>query len=212
MMLMTAAVAAGDAMQSVMTAEILALFTAGQYWPALALLLVGATHLVRRGFFDAWIERRRAKLEAELATMDPDDVGVQRGYLFVRWGLGHLRAFLPVALAGMAWAICVVLPLDVGATKAAHTALLSAIAAMAGHDVAKAAGAVLRTVGPRPHTPDERRVAEPDSDPVEQPAVEAVTPPCGPVTYAAQGVGRMQPKRCAFCGKLHEHRAVQKNS
>jgi hypothetical protein len=173
-MLMTAAVAAGDAMQSVMTAEILALFTAGQYWPALALLLVGATHLVRRGFFDRWIERRRAKLEAELATMDPDDVGVQRGYLFVRWGLGHLRAFLPVVLAGMAWAICVVLPLDVGATEAAYTALLSAIAAMAGHDVAKAAGAVLRTVGPRPHTPDERRagrVAEPDSDPVEQPPI-----------------------------------------
>jgi hypothetical protein len=130
--------------------EILDLFASGQYWPALALLLVGATHLARRGFFDKWIERRRARLEAELRGMRPDQVVGQHGYVVVRWGLGHLRAVLPVAMSGVAWLICVLLPWDVSAAEAAYTALLSAVTAMAGHDAAKAAGAILRTTGQQP--------------------------------------------------------------
>jgi hypothetical protein len=113
--------------------EILSLFAAGRYWPALALLLLGLTHLVRRGFFDRWLAGRRRK----------------RARAGVRGGVGPVRALVPVALAGAAWAICVALPLDMSATEAAYTALLGALGAMGIHDTGKATGAILRPLAAR---------------------------------------------------------------
>jgi hypothetical protein len=113
--------------------EILGLFAAGRYWPALALLLLGLTHLVRRGFFDRWLAGRRRR----------------RARAGVRGGVGPVRALVPVALAGAAWAICVALPLDVSATEAAYTALLGALGAMGIHDTGKASAAILRPLAAR---------------------------------------------------------------
>ncbi len=69
-----------------------------------------------------------------LAAVLPGDDGPQ---------LTHLRAWIPITLAGVAWVICVLLPWDVSATEAAYTALLTALTAMAGHDASKAVGALL---------------------------------------------------------------------
>jgi hypothetical protein len=109
-----------------MMERILELLAAGLYLPALALALLAITALVRKGFFDAVLQRLAAAL--------PGDDGPQ---------LTHLRAWIPITLAGVAWGICVLLPWDVSATEAAYTALLTAITAMAGHDAAMAVGALL---------------------------------------------------------------------
>jgi hypothetical protein len=109
--------------------RILELLAAGLYLPALALALLAITALVRKGFFDAVLQRLAAAL--------PGDDGPQ---------LTHLRAWIPITLAGVAWVICVLLPWDVSATEAAYTALLTAITAMAGHDASKAVGALLLAI------------------------------------------------------------------
>lgn len=44
----------------------------------------------------------------------------------------------------------VALPVDVSATEAACTAVLSTVGAMAGHDAAKSLGGVLRVLAARP--------------------------------------------------------------
>lgn len=114
--------------------QILALLEAGNYWPALALLLIGATHLVRRAAVEQWLLRLRQSFGSDAPS-----------------GLGHLRGFLPLALAGAAWLICVLSPFDVNATEAAYTAVLSAFAAMGMHGTYKAFGAsrhAVRAINP----------------------------------------------------------------
>lgn len=115
----------------------------GRFWPALALALMALTSMVRRGVLDPWLERVRHRLTVRLPVAEPgDDV--------VRWGLGHVRALVPVALASTAWLICVLAPWDVSATEAALELVLATISAMAGRDVARGIGAILRAVAARP--------------------------------------------------------------
>jgi hypothetical protein len=101
--------------------EILGLFAAGRYWPALALLLLGLTHVARRRALDAWLEQ----------------LGIP----------GHARALVPAALAGAAWLVSVAL--GMGEAEAAHTALLGALGAMGLHATGKATGAILRPLAAR---------------------------------------------------------------
>jgi hypothetical protein len=101
--------------------EVLALLAAGNYWPALAVLLLGLTAAVRHAGGDAWLERR----------------GLSR----------HARAWVPVLLAGAAWSIAMVSPWRPDAGEAAYTALLAALGAIGLHDAGKAAGAVKRARG-----------------------------------------------------------------
>jgi hypothetical protein len=126
---------------------VLDLLAAGDYWPALSVALLLTTKLVRRGLFDPWIERLRRRYTGHVHR---DNLQHAAGMAVVTWGLGHLRALLPLVLAGAAWAICVALPWDVSATEAAYTALLSALGAMGIYDAGKAGGTALRALAARP--------------------------------------------------------------
>jgi hypothetical protein len=111
----------GDELQ-----QVLAFVAAGKWWPALALALMGLTSLIRWGMADAglsWLARR----------IPGEDAPQMR----------HLRAWIPIVLAGIAWVIAVALPIDVSTREAAYTAFLAAVAAMAGHDTVKALETVL---------------------------------------------------------------------
>jgi hypothetical protein len=130
--------------------RILALLEAGNYWPALSLALLGATHLVRRGVFDRWLDRLRRHVTARVYL---DQEQHRHAVELLRWGLGHLRAFVVLGLAGLALLICVLLPWDVTVTEAAYTVLLGALGAMGANDTIKAVGAGRRVLRARPQRP-----------------------------------------------------------
>ncbi len=112
-----------------MLEQIFGLLAAGKWWPALALVLMGLTSLIRWGAVDPalhWLARR---IPGEDAPQ-----------------LRHLRAWIPIVLAGVAWGVAVALPIDVSTREAAYTAFLAAVAAMAGHDTAKALATVLTAI------------------------------------------------------------------
>jgi len=105
---------------------ILDLLAAGNYWPALAVALMGLTSLVRWGGADAGLRWLAARIPGDDARQ-----------------LDHLRAWIPLALAAAAWGVAVALPIDVDTREAAYALLIATIAAMAGHDSAKGIGAIL---------------------------------------------------------------------
>ena len=102
-------------------AQILAQLSEGDYLLAMTLGLVALTSAVRWGGADAALYW--------LARSIPGDDGLQ---------VHHLRAWIPLVLAAIAWAVAVISPLDVSTREAADAALITAITAIAGHDVARA--------------------------------------------------------------------------
>jgi hypothetical protein len=133
--------------------EIFDMFAAGEVWPAFALALIGLTAFVRRHAADPVLRWIAARV--------PGDDAAQ---------LDHLRAWVPLGLAGVALWIAVALPTGISVQEAAYTALLSAFAAMAGHDTAKAFGVMLRVLlGMMPARKDHAMSHEHDPNATEIP-------------------------------------------
>jgi hypothetical protein len=155
--------------------EILDMFAAGEVWPAFALALIGLTAFVRRHAADPVLRWIAARVPGDDATQ-----------------LDHLRAWVPLGLAGVALWIAVALPTGISVQEAAYTALLSAFAAMAGHDTAKAFGVMLRVLlGMMPNrkerpmdentkTPDQVWPPQPPDDEDEKPFEPDRPPPPPP--------------------------------
>jgi len=90
-----------------------------ELWPALSVALIIATSAIRRYAVDPILERATAE------TPGNDQVK-------------HLRTWIPVTLAMLGWVVTVVLPVGATAEEAASVAALTAIGAVAGHDVKNA--------------------------------------------------------------------------
>lgn len=113
----------------VMFDEIVDVIAAGNYLLALTLGLMAMTSAVRWGGADAALYW--------LARSIPGDDKPQ---------VHHLRAWIPIVLAAIAWGVAVASPLDVGTREAADAALVAAVTAMAGHDVAKAVRTLMQVI------------------------------------------------------------------
>jgi hypothetical protein len=140
-----------------MLEEILSMIAAGHYWPAFAAGLLALTYVVRKKGAD--------KALRWLAARIPGDDDKQ---------LDHMRAWVPIGLAAVALCVSLALPLGLDNTEAALTALLTTIAAMAGHDVAKSIGSLLQALVPSLRKPDER--GQDDADTEQQMYEQTVTP------------------------------------
>lgn len=128
-----------------MLEEIFSMIAAGHYWPAFAAGLMALTYLVRKGGADRALRW--------LATRIPGDDDKQ---------LDHMRAWVPIGLAAGALGVALALPLGLDTAESALTALLAAVAAMAGHDVGKSLEALLRALVPSLRKPSTKEGQQDD--------------------------------------------------